>query len=495
MVKKAPSLHEVGLLPELSVLALSPGQRAISSLMSMQTAAAPKNAGETDLAGDLFNSLFSDPEKMDPAPAERATNAAVLDWMAASEHWQTAVANSRGNLPVALSTTNLLWSMATTDEVVSKALERQAAVAEQQQQARQRRMRADLLQSIQHPEARAALRQAAAAEREADENLSQLAEQLRGLRENPINDATIKQAVGSATKEAAAVAGAMAGWSMDPGSPALMDPRQALATLKRLSPKIRQIAEVVGRVRGIANSARMNRVARGPLPTAMTITRDPLSLLPSELAQLSPAAPVALRALKTAAFADRGLLGWRKTRNPNAAGDFVAEVDGSGSMEGVAEIVAKGLALGLGKVAQQEGRQYTIESFATSRDKLYTVDSAQSWAQHLDWAEQFQAGGTDFDFAVGRLIQLLSDLPASRRERADALLITDGYAQLTPKVATQWRDFQAANGVRLMVVLITDDPQEGEGDELLRLATKVMRVGDLEKFLVEITTEAATFLQ
>lgn len=480
----------INALPDKSTLSLTPRQRGLGRLARIQLPREPGGVAEKDLAGDLFHSMFQvEPVDRPDVPEERQVNRALMDWMKETHGWEESRASTAGNLAASMMASSLMWAHLTNDETMAEALKKQeeAEAAANEARAQQAAANAMMQAAAQmeqagdaggagklRAQAQQAQAHAAAAQQNAADAAAQAAAMMGEAREKPLKNAKMAAAAKATAQQAKEVAEAAAGWGMGSGSLVNTDPKAALEFLKHNTGKIARIARLAGRMRGFALQARKERAPRGIIPTRVGLTQDMHHVFTSELAMLRPDAPPAMRAQKIAQFVDSGLLGYVPTGEAEKDGPFVAAVDVSPSMRwpDAREIVAKAVALGVAQAAKMDGREYILFAFGSDPRLITVVKSDMGWGEHLKWAQASQNGGTDFDLAIGKAIELLGDLC-----RADCLFISDGEAGVAGETVQMWRAFQEATGARMFYVPV------GRGGyiDIEDLADQVYHLADLDE--------------
>lgn len=466
---------DVRALPNIPVNALTPAERALGRLLRVRLQREPRGDAEADLAGDAFFALYkASPELREDVPPERAVNRALLEWAQSTTGWEQSRAHTVANLPAALAAAGLLWGLLTSEEALQEALKKQEEAEEKAREAAALEAAAQGLQAAGMEDEAARVAQRAQRLRNEAQALGEAAmQEITQTQDDPMTRAAVAHAVRQAAQEASEVAQVMGGWGLGPGSDVRVDPRAALEFIRRNTAKLRRIAALAGRMRGVALQARRERVAHGPIPAEANLTRDLLRVFPTELALLHPNAPAVLRAEAIARWAEAGLLGWRLRGDAEKRGPFVAAVDVSGSMRGEREIVAKAVALGVAQVARAEGRKYILFTFGSDTDPVYVVTSDQGWEEHLQWAEKSRGGGTSFNRALRETMKRLREMNA---RGADALFISDGEARVADEVARAWQNFRETTGARLLYVPVA----QGYGS-IERLADRIVPLAELDE--------------
>ena len=477
----------VTLDPKISVQTIGIGDRTLGGLLDIELAGEPTQV-EQDLVGDVFHGLYGDHQLRTPADPSRESNSALMRWAQQNNAWTELKGETTGNIPATLTGTEFVYQLLSKDDVLQNALNQQQQIADQLEQADAGDAMAEALRQLGQQE------QAQAQQANADAQRAQAAQAAQAMQE------TLQQATGSQfatgklvaglqdAKEAAGkVAATMAGWGMGSGSAVRTNLAEAKAFLTRYSAKIQQIADVAGRARTIATSARKKDIARGRKPASRFYSQDPQLVLASELALMSDAAPEAVRMIKRYQFAQRGALARRRISTPDAKGDFVFACDGSGSMGGTPEIYAKGIGLGMAQCARNENRRYHLFTFSSDDDPMIECSSEQGWGEHLDWAEQIQHGGTSFNAAILHAIELMD----TTGESPDLVIATDGIAPVSADVAEQWTEFAARTGARMFVVAVN----VGSWGTLERLADRVISVSSFESDADALSEQIGKWMQ
>lgn len=480
---------EINALPKSSTLRLSSPYRAIGRLTNLTVYGdAPEGPAEADLLGDVFfNSLLDEPKPLDEVPAERQLNRQLLDWMQDSHGWRQSKESTSGNIAASAAAAPFMWAHLMNDETIKEALKKQEEAEQQAQEARSLNNQADVMQmaadgaaadgdgqsASQFQSQADTLRQQAAQAQANAQALAQAAtDQLQAERSKPLKDAAMATAARDAAAKAKEVAESMAGWGMGPGSSVKNDPAAALEFLKANRGKLAKIAKMAGRMRGFSMTGKREKVPVGVVPSKVGFTRDFTKIFATDLAYLNPNAPAVLRAPRVDSFVNQGLMGYIPSGEKEKRGPFVAGVDVSPSMRVRGrEIVAKGVALGIAQTAQADGRDYILFCFASDEKEIRVVTNRDDWRQHLEWAGTSTNGGTDFDMAIAKGMELLGNI-----QNADFLFISDGEAKIKPATATAWSKFKEETGARMFYV-----PVAAGYPDIEVLSDRVYHITDLEE--------------
>lgn len=489
-------MTQVSLLPAKPATKFGVTDRAFGRLAKMDVTQAPASVVESDLAGDTFATVYRDAATLEAAPDGREVNKILLDWMRQSGQWNGLIDTARGDVMASLTASQVLWEYLRTDEATKSALDAQAqadAAREEADNLNSNAQAADhaadaLEQAGNKPDADSLRQQAQAQRQQAQEAAQQAQAAQRAANANAekaagskMTTALMSSAVSEAQDKAEEMVAVGAGFGRGKGEVTMGNIGQAQAAMQHLSDKVRRVAKLAGRFRGVGFEARRNMIKRGEEPADLEFTQDFGRMFPTELALLSQhTAP--LNRLRVLQWADAGLAGWKLVEREKERGPFVGAVDVSGSMTTsdrrafTREEIGKAVALGVAQVAQAENRPYRLFSFSSGKDALIECDSTQGWPEHLTWADAAMHGGTDFDMALANALAHL-DAMGDDGHRADLLFVSDGDATVAPATEEAWAAFKAKTGARLIYVAVAGVRRSY--DQLERLADMVIDVSDL----------------
>lgn len=451
-----------------------------------------------DLGADTFWALFKREPELTPVMG-REGNHAILSWALDNPGTQKARQSVIGNLVASTTSAALMHVHLMSDEVAAEVLKKQeeseqaAAAAEAAQQAAaaaeaavsafgqaeaEANDQAAAAEAAGDSRAKNAAKQAAAAaakakkqaqqaaaaakvaEAEAKANHSAAAAELAELAEKLASDkvsrASLQQAAQKAAEDGKDLADQLESWGLDPANPSTLDIAAALRYAQNSDNKIARIARVLGQAKKIALTQRQGAMTeKGHTPTSVIYTQELNALFPEELARLSDHTPAVSRLMTWGSYLDHGLMGWEKKSPAKEKGNFYAIVDESGSMGwhgAYREVAAKGVALGIAAAAKQDGRRFRLGAFSSDSIAIRETDSSASFDELIAWAEQFQDGGTDFDYAI---TWLLDQAEADQDPKADLVIISDGDGgYLTPEVIHRLNVDRQRKGFRLYYIAI-----------------------------------------
>lgn len=484
----------INVCPTKGTIQLTPAQRALGRSIPMRLVDNPKATQYEflkDLAREAFWEYFMPtPKPMEEIAPERMLNRRLLDWAKESPNWEVNHIKTMGSSLISALSGQLLSQQLTTDEVM-------ADLVKKQQEAEQLANEADALDQQAQQDAKNG--NSGGAQKKSNE-AQKKREQAQGVADE-INDAMDKvskspsgkairaHAVRQATEKAQNTIDGLSGWGFETGDMSAVEAEEVLSMLAKHNGIMDKITPLVGRVKGIALSAKAKEIKKVGIVVRDGYTQKMQNIFPSEMALLRPDANAFIRATKMGEFCERGLLGMVEGSESITEGSLVVAVDDSGSMGGWREITAKALALGIAKAAQTTGQTYKAFRFSTACDDFPVVSDQSTPQETLEWCIQSQGGGTDFDFALNTSMDLVMSMGA-HAEDADIVIITDGECELSQATAKRYRDMRDLMGTRLIYLQVGNAGQRYE--TLAKIANAILVIADGENMdnIAERLTEA-----
>ena len=226
------------------------------------------------------------------------------------------------------------------------------------------------------------------------------------------------------------------------------------------NPKLKRMAQLVGRMRESARALRQRLFERANAEVFSVGLGAELSrLLPPEL--LSLRHPV-LRRDFSRRFVEGELLVYAlRAREEKGRGPMVVCLDGSSSMAGDKEIWSKAVTLTLLDIAARERRRFRSICFASAETPLQVLDLnprqryAPDMHQVFTLAEYFPGGGTDFQKPLSAALDCLR---RASHTRGDIVFITDGECRVDPEWLREFKREKDKLGFSLFSVLIDVGP-------------------------------------
>lgn len=251
------------------------------------------------------------------------------------------------------------------------------------------------------------------------------------------------------------------GWGFGRGhlESALLQDMERFAALLKRSDALRQIAEELGRLE--QSQRRRPSPPRGGRDAVVGVRMGGglAEVLPTELALLGTPASEDLFYQR---YVDHRLLSLEFEGSLAAEGrvggegPVIACIDTSGSMAGMPEIIAKALVLAVMRRVLPKGRRVRLMLFGGPGDfQDRDIGRGPGAMKHfLDFLTMRFHAGTDFDGPLERALDLLAE---ERYERADVLLVTDGYARAGAAVVSRVHALRRELGFEVVSVVIGGD--------------------------------------
>lgn len=269
----------------------------------------------------------------------------------------------------------------------------------------------------------------------------------------------VREAVRAGQESAEEVQSAMIGWGLDPAEINRMPIKDQLrlADLLTKDRQMRQIADMVGRMRNLARARQRQKKKRQRDEIHnITIGKEIPHLLPQELAALRH--PLR-RADFYRRFTEGRLLQYDlKSRERAARGPIVAMIDISGSMSGEPIEWAIAVALALLDTAQRQKRICNILFFNTTVEKVHSFDGRKK-GDALEHAKQIAeiatigaSGGTDYTHAVAHAMNVISTQKDC--ENADMVMVTDGLCSMDEDIIKMFTEWKKKSGIHSYAILI-----------------------------------------
>lgn len=278
------------------------------------------------------------------------------------------------------------------------------------------------------------------------------------------------------------------GWGFGRGhlESALLQDMERFAALLKRSEALRKIAEELGRLE--QRQRRRPSPPRGGRDAVVGVRMGGglAEVLPTELALLGSSASEDLFYQR---YVDHRLLSLEFDGSQAAEGrvggegPVIACIDTSGSMSGTPEIIAKALVLAVMRRVLPKGRRVRLMLFGGPGDfQDRDIGRGPGAMRHfLDFLAMRFDAGTDFDGPLERALDLLAE---ERYERADVLLVTDGYARASHAVVRRVHALRRELGFEVVSVVIGGD-RRGVADFSDRVWTVPAADGALENLNLE----------
>lgn len=499
-------MYSVPLLPDISIMRTNPGERTLARIHQAKTTKPPKKGAQRDLLGDTFYALYKSRPTMQPtSKPSREVNKTLLNWVMEDPEFEKGKSHATNNLAGAILTAGYLWEYLSTSEALEEALQKQKEAEEAEQRAEEEHQK--MMEAAERGDNDAAQQHADASQRaqlEAEAAAQDAISDLEQMQNNPMAQGMMQSSIQEAMQDGKEAMEAMVGWGMEPGNLTHQDVQDVVKLARQDLQLLKDLAEMLGRFEGFATKAiEEARASYTGVVTEPHLTKDVPRLFPTERVMLSAEAPQYLRMMKGHRLLSSGLVGWRTVEERKRKGSFVAMIDESGSMSGWMVKVAKLIALGIGKAFEKDrsviDRHYEIYGFSSGR-LMPGVTSEDDWKTHIDWAQQFIGGGTDFDLALRKAIKRIRAMNDMGIEGVDCLFVTDGISAMNDETVRMWHELVEEKGARLTTVFINGGWGYGNtrgAEQLKEMSDQWLEVqsrGDFEERAEDLIKRAASHI-
>jgi hypothetical protein len=229
---------------------------------------------------------------------------------------------------------------------------------------------------------------------------------------------------------------AVTGIGLTPEEWKMMDPRERMRLASRLNnPRMKQIADIVGRMKRYAQSRQQQKVNDSP-HEIYTIEQgnDLVRTVRSEFGLLGRPETKVWFYYK---FINGELLQYKKRGQENVGkGPMIVCIDNSGSMGGAPENWAKAVAEALRRIAADNDRDFYAIYFETNyhRERFDFPGGKGPLDKIMTFLSVSAGGGTEFDGVLEEALQKCVDFHEDKPEhgKSDIVFITDGQCPPGP---------------------------------------------------------------
>lgn len=459
--------------------------------MSSRLSGTVQDAGQRlPMAGDLIEDLFysfyrPSPQLVDEQelPPSAQVARSILAEIMATTQWESVrrAGTVSDQLYSAIATATVAQSVVNTfdEKVLRKLQELREAEEEAEKMFSQAETLEDLAELSKGDKAQALYEQARAAREEAEreqEQAQELAEELAEQAEE-IED-TSRQAARAALDSAeediesteAAIrtftngygTGGTGSGSGGSGTMPLKE-KMSLAAKVGKSERLKQIAELTGRMTRIALQVQKSKIKHPPDEIVGVRLGDELSrVLPVELAQLGDPDLEALFFKKyiEGQLMQLDMIGSEK----QGRGPIVVALDSSGSMadllggKATKEAWSKAVTLALLAIARKQKRDFAVIHFSHGQQmKVFEFARGEATPNDLiATTDYFIQGGTEYRYWMQKALALVE---TSRFDRADVICVSDGEVSIPQDLEADWNRRRTAKGMRCYSVMLGNDRQ------------------------------------
>lgn len=288
--------------------------------------------------------------------------------------------------------------------------------------------------------------------------------------------ALVAQAVQSAAEKAEEVQAIIGAWSDDPGNLERNEVNEELLAQVRKSGVLKNVARYLGRFREIFAQGKRNGYAYGRGEKySLELGNDISKAITSELAMLASPKTMPLFLQKY----QRKQLKQYQRREPiyKGMGDIICCLDESASTQGDPAAWGKAVVLTLLEIAADGGRNFALIHFSDSEDFMTDLfrPGAYTMADKMKAAETFLNGGTDFETPMREALRLMRE---EGFENADIVFISDGECAMPEHFLTELRQEQAERRFTITGVLL-DSGSPGMDFSLKSFCQNIYRTSEL----------------
>lgn len=261
----------------------------------------------------------------------------------------------------------------------------------------------------------------------------------------------------------------------------------------RTSPKLKEIADLVGRFRLMAIQAQKEKIKHGFNELDSVHFGDSLEkLVSSEYTKL---ALPELEIIFDINLVEKSLLNYTyESKEKKHKGPIVACIDSSGSMGGTPELWAKAVMMGILEIARLQKRDVRVIHFSsgTSKGRLkyhqFNYKDPSHIHEIIDMVEYFEGGGTEFQPPLDLARDFIEK--AEGYDKADIIFITDGESAVKDSFIKDFNEFKKTTGTQVYSILINSG--QNSDSTLKEFSDKIVKCSELST-LTQRTTALDLF--
>lgn len=248
------------------------------------------------------------------------------------------------------------------------------------------------------------------------------------------------------------------GFGTEQGKDGFTSPESKLALAQKIqhNPKLKEIAELAGKLKREARKIQANKKRPGPDEVTDIERGDAIQrAVPAELLLLGDET-TKLEFMRR--FAEKSLIQYRLDEpDKKAKGPIIVCIDDSGSMSGSPEVWAKAVALAMARIATDQKRAFALIHFDTEVARVDHFEPGKVDPEKLlDSCTFFTGGGTIFEPALRKALGLIDKGSNGAYKKADIVFITDGEAAMPSDEVLK---LKKATGAQLFGICIGCDSQ------------------------------------
>jgi uncharacterized protein with von Willebrand factor type A (vWA) domain len=226
--------------------------------------------------------------------------------------------------------------------------------------------------------------------------------------------------------------------------------RLALAEALKSKPKLKDIANTLGRMQKIANKKQKERTEDSNARSDVDLGNELANILPSELALLKN--PVTRKDFYKK-FAQGELLQYSyKNKEKLGKGPIVCCIDTSGSMD-CEDVYSKAFMLSILMIARKQKRAFACINYASAssiKSWVFVQSQRITPGEIVEMAEWFWNGGTDFECPLNEAIDVIKNY--NKFKKADIILVTDGSSSVNDNWLERFNETRKKMGVNVISI-------------------------------------------
>lgn len=288
-------------------------------------------------------------------------------------------------------------------------------------------------------------------------------------------DQAIKAAVKQTTDKVEEIKDTLSAWGNEGIENKGMKVKKELVERINKSPKLKEMAKLLGKYRQIANKEMLNSyIYNTGQKYDIQLGNDISNLLTGEYALLASEKTKPLFYRK---YYNKSLKSYRKRdRIKKGCGKKIVCIDESGSTSGSKNQWAKAIAIALMDITIKNKQDFAVIHFSTS------IDTNEVSAKNLDTntiiriAEHFMGGGTNFEKPLEKAYELLQQ---KNFKGADIVFITDGECDVRDEFLKTFNELKKKLKVKLVGVLLDKGDGNVSDYTLKKFSDKIYKTSEM----------------
>lgn len=291
----------------------------------------------------------------------------------------------------------------------------------------------------------------------------------------------LSKAAQDAMDDVSEVSDFLQGWGLDGGDPnnrITFDDKKAALQRLRNSYKIKEMTDIVGRMKKLAINEQKEKAPEGSEAIKSVKTGNKIeSVLPSEKATLASKNKGLKRGFYRK-YQDKELLEYdMDVYESMGKGPMICCVDTSGSMSGEAEKWSKAVALALLEIANKQKRNYACMHYDHALRHVWEIPHGQLRPETVfDIAEKFSCGGTNFEPPLRKAMEIMEN---SKFAKGDIVFITDGECMVSDRFLEEFKKLKKEKEFNVYTVLINMGGYGTSRSGVQEFSDKIINVSDL----------------